>query len=371
MRLSPSRSASVRPLVTRPPHLVVAPDKFRGTASAAEVSAAAVRAAEDAGWSTEACATADGGEGTLEALGGEPRFDLVQGPAGDPVSAEWRMLTPERVVSPPDPATVPGPAAVIEMARCSGLGLAGGAGQNDPLGASTAGVGQLIRAAAAAGATQVVVACGGSASTDGGWGALDALGFPRRLDRVDLVAAYDVEVGFLEAVAFAPQKGADPAQVDLLRRRLLDLAELYQKRSGLDVRALKGAGAAGGLAGGLAAIGARLVSGFALVAATTGLAQAMRRADLVMTGEGYLDEHSFGGKVVGGVAGLARAAGTPVLVVVGDADPSLAASAAEVGSGASVVSLTEMVGRESALSSPLEAIESAVTRHLTSLSARP
>lgn len=361
--------------MVRQRHLVVAPDKFRGSATAAEVSATAVRAAQGAGWSAKSLPTADGGEGTLEALGGQPRFSLVAGPLGVPVMAEWRYfeLGPitAPIVPPPGPpgspglTTSPGPAVLIEMARCAGLALAGGAEGNDPVAASTAGVGQLIAAALAAGATQVVVACGGSASTDGGWGALEALGFPLRLDGIDLVAAYDVEGCFVDAATdFAPQKGATSAQVSLLRQRLAGLVQTYQERNGVDVRGLTGAAAAGGLAGGLAAIGARLVSGFSLVARSTGLARALAAADLVITGEGHLDRQSFSGKVVGGVLDLARTAGVPALVIVGDADPTVVSQVRRACSDVSIVSLTALVGRESALSSPLEAIETAVARHL-------
>ncbi len=366
--------------MTRNRHLVAAPDKFRGTASSSQVCAAVLRAAEAAGWSASAYPAADGGEGTLEALGGEPRHSEVVGPLGDPVVAEWRMFTsgPIAALTLGNPPTLGnpqaleprpnGPVAVIEMARCSGLALAGGAERNDPVTASTAGVGQLIAQAVAAGATQVVVTCGGSASTDGGWGALEALGLPPRLEGVDLVAAYDVEARFVEAATlFAPQKGATVEQVGTLERRLRLLADRYERRHGTDVRSLTGGGAAGGLAGGLSVLGARLVPGFGLVAEATGLARALVGADLVVTGEGYLDRQSLGGKVVGGVLDLAARAGVPVLVVVGDADPAVVTEVRRDHPGTSVLSLTALVGRDRSMSSPLAAIESVVTRHLAAM----
>lgn len=382
-------------------HLVAAPDKFRGTARAVEVAAAAVSAAEVAGWSASAMPMADGGEGTLEALGGEPRHLVVSGPLGGRVVAEWRWFDRQLLGPAPGPAApsrgVAGdgwagtpapfhgeghilltsgggryggsPAAVIEMARCSGLALVGGAGHNDPVGASTVGTGELIAAAIEAGARQVVVACGGSASTDGGLGALEALGFSPPSSGADLVAACDVDTRFVESAAtFAPQKGADRAQVRLLSSRLEAVARLYEERLGVDVRRIPGGGAAGGLAGGLAAIGARLVPGFALVAGARGLAGTLAGADLVVTGEGHLDAQSFRGKVVGGVLSLARHAGVPALVVVGGSDPLAVAEATGTAGGqVAVVCLATTVGREQALAHPLQVVEAAVARHLASL----
>jgi glycerate kinase len=205
------------------------------------------------------------------------------------------------------------------MARASGLLLAGGPEANDPMRATTAGTGELIAAAIAAGARRIVVGLGGSATTDGGQGALAALEPHSRLAGIELLVACDVTTAFVDAaVEFGPQKGATPAQVALLRRRLERLAIDYRDRTGTDVRALPGAGAAGGLAGGLATVGARLVPGFDLVADLLGLADRMIGADLVVTGEGALDEWSFQGKAVGGVVELAADAGVEVLVVAGE-----------------------------------------------------
>jgi glycerate 2-kinase len=288
------------------PHVVAAPDKFRGTATARQVAAAVARVAEAAGWTCDQAAMADGGEGILEALGGRPRFSRVRGPLGAPVDAEWRL---------------DGTTAVIEMAKASGLVLAGGPEGNDPVRATTFGTGQLIAAAMVAGARRIVVGMGGSATTDGGLAALTALEPHGRLHGVSLQIACDVTTPFLEAAAtFSPQKGATPAQVELLSRRLERLAQVYQEDHGVDVRPLVGGGAAGGLAGGLAAVGAELVPGFELVSEAVDLAGRMEGADLIVTGEGYLDEQSFHGKVVGGVVGLAAEVGVPVLVVTGDTD---------------------------------------------------
>ncbi len=285
-------------------HVVAAPDKFRGTATAAEVAAAMARAVESLGHTCDQVPMADGGEGTLEALGGANRTTTVTGPGGDPVEAGWRLSRRQ---------------AVIEMARASGLELVGGAEGNDPVDATTSGTGELIATAVESGAERVLVAVGGSATTDGGLGALRALYPLQRLRGVELVVACDVHTRFVDAAAvFGPQKGASPAQVRLLTRRLERLADVYVHDHGIDVRELDGSGAAGGLAGGLAAAGAQLRSGFEVVADEVELYDRLEHADLVLTGEGFLDAESFDGKTVGGVAGLARVLDLPVVAIVGD-----------------------------------------------------
>ncbi|MGH9152265.1 MAG: glycerate kinase [Acidimicrobiales bacterium] len=339
------------------PHVVAAPDKFRGTATAAEVADAVARAAAACGWTCDRAPVADGGEGTLEAMGGRVRRARVRGPLGEAVEAEWRMLEP----GAPDTRPV-APTAVVEAARAAGLELAGGPEWNDPMRASTAGVGDLVVAALAARPRRIVVGVGGSASTDGGLGCLSALEPHARLAGVELVVACDVTTTFVDAAEeFAPQKGATAAQVALLRRRLERLAQVYLERYGTDVRAIPGSGAAGGLAGGLAAIGASLAPGFELVADTLGLAERIERADLVVTGEGFLDEHSFAGKAVGGVADLAEEAGVPVLVVVGEAFHDGPVPA---------VSLVERYGRRRALADTVRCVEEAVCDHLRGLPSR-
>ncbi|HEX9969949.1 MAG TPA: glycerate kinase [Acidimicrobiales bacterium] len=327
------------------PHVVAAPDKFRGTATASEIATAVAQAAKGAGWTCDKVPMADGGEGILEALGGTVRRTRVRGPLGEAVEAEWRMQ---------------GTTAVLEMAQAAGLALVGGPEWNDPMRASSAGVGDLIAAAVAAGARKVVVGVGGSATTDGGLACLTALEPHARLRGVELVVACDVTTTFVDAAEeFAPQKGATAAQVALLRRRLERLAQVYEERHGVDVRSLPGSGAAGGLAGGLAAIGATLVPGFELVAETVGLAERMEDADLVVTGEGFLDEHSFDGKVVGGVAELAAELGVELLVVVGQVYADAAASVA-----GTVVSLVERFGEARAMDDTAACVAEVVSSHV-------
>ncbi len=326
-------------------HVLAAPDKFRGTAAAAEVAAAIAAAVTGAGATCDVAPVADGGEGTLEVLGGPNRTRLVTGPLGDPVEARWRYA---------------GSTAVVEMALASGLELVGGPAGNDAMAASTYGTGELIGAALDAGCRRVIVGVGGSATVDGGLGALRALEPISRLRGIELVVACDVRTRFVDAArTFAPQKGASAAQVELLHRRLERLVQVYEQSYGIDVSQLQGAGAAGGLAGGLAVAGAELVPGFEVVADEVDLFDRIEGADLVVTGEGFLDEQSFEGKVVGGVCDLARSAGVTVLAVVGEVLEGIA-----VPDGLEVVSLVAEVGEERAFSDTAAAIREVVAARL-------
>jgi glycerate kinase len=312
--------------------LLAAPDKFRGTLTAREAAAAIATGAERAGWDAIQLPLADGGEGTLDVLGGGNRRTVVSGPLGEPVEAAWRLE---------DDGT-----ALIEAALACGLTLAGGREGNDPLRATSRGVGELIDAAVADGAARIVVAVGGVASTDGGVGATEAVPHPLF---VPLEVACDVDARFLDAAdVFAPQKGATPEQVQILRERLAKLV----------VPDVPGSGAAGGLAGGLAAIGASLVPGFDLVAERLGFAELLAGVDVVVTGEGRLDATSFTGKVVGRVLESARTSGIEALVVAGDVAP---------GASIDAVSLVERYGPERALAEPAECLAEIVE---TALAAR-
>jgi glycerate kinase len=336
--------------------VVAAPDKLRGTATARDVAAAVGRAAAAAGWECDELPLADGGEGTLDVLGGLNRATTVTGPLGDPVRAEWRL---------------DGRTAAVEMAQASGLALVGGPDGNDPVAASTVGTGELIGTAIDSGARRVLVGLGGSATTDGGLGALRALYPLHRLGGVELVALCDVRTRFVDAAeVFAPQKGASPAQVELLRRRLDRLADVYLADHGVDVRAIEGAGAAGGLAGGLAVAGAKLVGGFDAVADELEVHELIDGADLVITAEGFLDDQSFDGKVVGGVAELAAACGVPCVAVVGEVVPDLGAGAAS-SAPLDVVSLVERFGAERARRDTAACITEAVTGVLAARAGPP
>ena len=321
--------------------VLAAPDKFRGTASAQDIAEAIAAAAAAVPAFCDLAPVADGGEGTLDALGGPNRSSAVTGPLGESTVAPWRL---SRGV------------AVIEMALASGLAVAGGAESNDPVNATTSGTGELIAEAVAAGAQRVLVAVGGSATTDGGLGALEALPSPARMAGVEMIVACDVRTAFVDAAAvYGPQKGASPAQVELLSRRLRRLAQIYVRDFGVDVTTIAGAGAAGGLAGGLAARGASLVNGFEVVADEIGLPQRILDADVVVTGEGRYDATSLQGKVVGGVAGIAAQSSTRALAVVGSSDP-----AAPTPDSLEVVDLTARFGSERAHADPCGCVREAL-----------
>ena len=330
--------------------VLAAADKFKGTASAAQICAAIGHACWALNIDCTEIPMADGGEGTLDVLGGPNRTTLVTGPLGQPVEAAWRL---HRGV------------AVIEMARASGLTLAGGPTKNDPLNATTQGVGELIDTALNAGAKKIIVCLGGSATTDGGLGALKAIGTPARLLAVEFLVACDVDTLFTDAAkVFAPQKGATSAQVGMLTGRLEQLAQRYERDYGINVARMPGSGAAGGLAGGLAALGAKLIPGFDIVAEENGFDEAVKEHDIVITGEGLLDDTSFDGKVVGSVFDYAQDAKKRTLAIVGDIDEAMDASLrAEI----ETISITEMFGADMALQQVLRCVEDATTDVLKKL----
>lgn len=257
----------------------------------------------------------DGGPGFVDVLAGrlgERRTLRVSGPLTAAVDADW-------VFDDAEPAT-----AYIECAQACGLALLGGPpAVETALAAHSKGVGQLVAAALAAGATRIVVGLGGSSCTDGGRGMIEALGglqaARERLADVELIAATDVEHPLLgpmgAARVFGPQKGADPDTVQVLERRLTEWAAELDAAAGRSVSQEKGAGAAGGLGAALLALGGRRESGATVIAEHTHLADDVAAAELVITGEGRFDDQSLHGKVVSALAGVAS--GTPVLVLAG------------------------------------------------------
>jgi len=363
--------------------VVVAPDSFKGTADAEAVAAAlatgwrSVRPAD----TVIALPQADGGEGTARILAGVlPSARWVEvavtGPDGRPAAAGFALAADGT--------------AVVDLASASGIGLMAGL---DPLHAQTTGLGQLLAQAVAAGATRIVAGLGGSASTDGGLGALRALGLraldaagrdlPQgglalarlaAVDRSALVAPpsggvdllVDVTAPLLgpagAAAVFGPQKGADPAQITLLEAGLARLAEVL----GGDPAA-PGAGAAGGTGYGLATVwGARFVPGAARVAELTGLAEEAQRADVVLLGEGRLDATSLTGKVVGHALDLT--AGVPRRCIVAG---QVALDPARL-PGVATVSLADLAGGvERAMADPLTHLVTAGARLARDLSAAP
>lgn len=345
--------------------IVIASDKFKGSATGAEVAAAlaeGVRAMlPDA--EVAVAPVADGGEGTLEAAeaAGFVRVPVrVIGPTGEPVEAAIALRGAE---------------AIVEMATASGLDLLPG-GVRAPRTATSRGTGELIRAALDQGATSIVLGVGGSASTDGGAGMLQALGavltvaqargeevgpggaalgelaevdlsgLDPRLAGVEIVLASDVDNPLLgergAAAVFGPQKGADAEDVAALERGLARLASLIDAHPrALPSAHTPGAGAAGGVGyAALAVLGARREPGIEVVQRITGLADRLAGADLVITGEGSLDAQSLGGKTPLGVAAAARAASVPVVAVCGRS--TLAAGEVDAAGFAAVYALAEI-----------------------------
>jgi glycerate kinase len=293
-------------LPTVPP-VLVAPDSFKGTLRAPQVAAAIGRGLEAAGLEPpDLCPVADGGEGTAEvlllALGGTTGGAEVAGPLGAPVRAGIAYVED-------------GGTAVVEVAAAAGLGLVGAPTPQTAWAASSAGVGELVLAAVAAGAEVVAVAAGGSATTDGGAGAIGAIEAGGGLRGATLVVLCDVRTPFERAAAvFAPQKGADPETVARLAARLDALAGGWPR----DPRGVPGGGAAGGLAGGLwAALDAHLVRGADFVLDAVGFDERLRAARAVVVGEGRLDATTLQGKVPGEAATRARQAGVPCHAVCG------------------------------------------------------
>jgi glycerate 2-kinase len=305
--------------------VLVAPDKFKGTLSAEEAALAIGRGLARGGvQAVDLLPIADGGEGTMEALvralRGRVLATEAHDPLGRPVEAAFGLVHGGR-------------AAIVETAQASGLWRVPEP-ERDPEAASTRGTGELILAAVESGAREVIVAAGGSATTDGGRGALEALGATFEQDRADLErvrrtlrgvrlsVACDVRVPLLgpggAAPVFAPQKGADAGAIERLEQRLADWAGLARTVTGRDPAAEPMAGAAGGLAGGLWAFaGAVLRPGAALVLDVAGFDARAAASFAVVTGEGRLDEQTLAGKAVFEVATRCRQGGVPCYAVVG------------------------------------------------------
>ncbi|MBD7995528.1 glycerate kinase [Arthrobacter sp. Sa2CUA1] len=326
--------------------VVIAPDKFKGSLTAPEVAAHLAAGLQSVplpagqAWDIDGIPVADGGEGTLDAAvatGFTRRSALVSGPTGEPLRADF---------------AVRGGEAVIEMATASGLAVLP-AGVKDALRASSRGTGELIRAALDAGCTRIILGVGGSANTDGGAGILqglgarlldadgkelegggaallrlagiDSSGFDPRLRQTHFVLASDVDNPLLgpdgAAAVFGPQKGACAEDVQLLDAALANFVQVLGSHFGpraLDAAHAPGAGAAGGVGyAALAVLAADRRPGIDVVLEFTGLADRLSGADLVITGEGSLDEQSLLGKTPLGVARAAAAAGVPAIAVCG------------------------------------------------------
>ncbi|MDJ1371433.1 glycerate kinase [Gulosibacter molinativorax] len=359
--------------------IVIAPDSFKGTATATEV-AHAIAAGWQRGRPGDQCILppmADGGEGTIDALetaaSGSTRVTTtVHGPLGKPGEASLLLLRDDTWV--------------VELAETSGIGLLDAVTRESARAATTYGLGEAIRFAIDRGAQRVLVALGSSASTDGGVGALMALGarfldesdapIPlgneglHRLARVDLspvgalppdgiIALTDVTNPLLgptgAAAVFGPQKGAAPEDIAVLEaglRRLVDILQISGARADSP-----GAGAAGGTAFGLLAIGASIEPGALAIAEAIDLSRQLARADLVITGEGSFDAQSLAGKVPSAVLEIAAVHDVPVAVIAGRVSPD--ALNGDTGTHpASMLSLSELAGSaEATMSDPVRWLE--------------
>ena len=327
--------------------VTVAPDSLKESLTSPRTAQAIARGVRRAVPSAELVLVpmADGGEGTVEAIvsatGGRLRRATVADPLGRPVRARWGICG--------DGAT-----AVIEMAEASGLELLK-LHERNPLLTSTRGTGELIRKALDGGARRILVGLGGSATVDGGTGMAAALGVrfldgcgraiadcrggrlldvrdidvsarDARLEGVEIIAACDVTNPLTgpagAARTYAPQKGAAPQQVEELERGLASLARVIRSRLGVQVGALPGAGAAGGLGAGLVAfLGARIASGVETVMEAVHLRERMAGSDLLITAEGRLDGQSAFGKSIAGVARAAQEQDIPVVALAGSLGP--------------------------------------------------
>jgi glycerate kinase len=322
--------------------IVVAPNSFKGSLSATQAANAIALGVKEVFPDAEVVEipVADGGEGTVEALvsahNGTYEWVNVEGPLGDPVLASYGLIDGGRT-------------AVAELASASGYVLVSQA-MRDPRKTSTYGFGQLLEAARKSGARKVIAGIGSSATNDGGVGMAQALGYrfldvsgrelPRggaaliRLDRIDdsgvnpgwrsveVMVACDVTNPLTgpegASAVYGPQKGADPITVRVLDRALAHLADVIEREYGKRVADIPGAGAAGGTGAGLMAfLDAKLTSGAALVVEASGFEQALKGAQLVITGEGRADGQTAYGKAPGEVARRAQAAGVPTLLIAG------------------------------------------------------
>jgi glycerate kinase len=287
------------------PGVLLAPDSFKGTFAAPAVADALAAGVATAGARPDCCPVADGGEGTMAVLvaahGGSRHAAEVRDPLGRACCAQFALLAD-------------GSTAVVETAEASGLALVA-EHERDPEAASTQGTGELLVAAARAGARRILLAVGGSATTDGGLGAIEAIRAGGGLGDAELVVLCDVTTPFEDAArVYGPQKGADSAAVQRLERRLHQLASRFDR----DPRGVPMTGAAGGLSGGLwAAFGATLAPGAPAVLEAVGFEARLRRAAAVVAGEGRIDHQSLSGKIVGEIAQRAARAGVPLHVVVG------------------------------------------------------
>src|ERR1019366_7486494 len=310
-------------------------DKFRGTASARDLSNAVARAVEANDFVADLQPMSDGGEGFRDAFVGEEVTVEVPGPLGAPVEAGITL----------DDSSS-GRRAVLEIAEVVGRDRLTAPTRRDALDASSEGVGHLIVGAVALGATSILIGAGGSAISDGGLGCYQVLRAAGGL-AVPVSVATDVTARFSGLLRYAEQKGVHPDDLVELEQRLKDVRALYLKEQGVDVELLERSGASGGIPAALAALGASLTNGFEVVASSVNLLERVHQSSLVVTGEGRLDAGSLEGKVTSGVASMVGD-GAALLVVCGSVEREAALSFQSRFPNARVVSLVDLFGEERA-----------------------
>jgi len=332
---------------------LIVPDSFKGTMDSSEICAILEKGirAHQPDAEIVCIPVADGGEGTVDAflqtVGGEKAYLTVKGPYMEDMQGFYGLIDG-------------GATAVIEMAACAGLPLVGENRRAEKT--TTYGVGQLMADAVAHGVRKIIIGLGGSATNDMGAGAaaafgvrffdsagmpfipvgetlskiarIDTSGLPERLSEIEIIAMCDIDNPLFgehgAAAVFGPQKGADPEMVRFLDGQLHAASEVCRAQLDVDVSRLPGAGAAGGMGGGMVAfLGAQLRMGIEAVLDAVSFDALLGDADLVFTGEGKLDTQSLRGKVVIGVARRAKKKGVPVVAIVGDIGDAIEAAYAE------------------------------------------
>ncbi|HUY42524.1 MAG TPA: glycerate kinase [Acidimicrobiales bacterium] len=315
------------------PRLLLAFDKFRGTINARDLTERLHTHFAGARLQVDVQALSDGGEGFLDAFDGDVMTAVVPGPLGDDVTAPF-LLRPSKH----------GPVAVMAVANVVGYQQLVRASHRQALDARSDGVGHLILSAARAGAQSVLIGCGGSVTSDGGRGCYEVLQSAGGLP-VPTRVATDVTTNFLGARRYASQKNVSDSDLRVVDRRLEDLRARYLQEQGRDVGTLKRGGAAGGIAGALAALGATLIDGFDVVSHELNLVSRVNRASVVVTGEGRFDFGSLEGKATLRVAQLVPGA-SKLLLVCGQVEPGAAKAFQAEFATSTLVSLEERLGPE-------------------------
>ena len=329
-------------------------DKFRGTLSHGEIAISLMELASVLGVQIDIVRVSDGGEGFSECFDGDDTIVTVSDPFGVPQRVSWKRSDNQAIV---EVAKVVGYIAIKDKRR--------------PLDASSFGVGELLAAIQKTEIKKILVGCGGSITTDGGFGLVAALGGVPFAHDLSVLALVDTRTPFNSAPrVFAPQKGATPVQVALLERRFAYLETFYRHRFDRDLGAIVGSGAAGGVSGALWALGGEIAMTVDYTIKSHRVRSLVAGSDLVLTGEGYLDGPSLAGKVVGAVLEVAQEEKKNVVVIVGDADPEVRLQLEEQYPLVRVVSLVEEFGHASAMEQTKTVFMETISRYVKDLAGR-